>query len=75
MHKSRFVSLVLAAAAMAMTLVFVIQALRKPDLVPTALLFAPLFGFVSGMAVLSACLPNSWYRHRERVMKRHENVA
>jgi uncharacterized membrane protein YccC len=75
MHRFRVQALVVTILAIAMTVTFVVVAWREPDRSRFALLFAPLFGFASGMGALSVFLPNSWYRHRERVMKRHEHTT
>lgn len=71
MHKSRIVSLAWTVFAMAMTLLFIVTAWREAGAGRIALLFAPLFGFVTGIGAIAVLLPNSWYRHRERVLQRN----
>jgi uncharacterized membrane protein YccC len=71
MHKSRVQNLVLTVLATGITVLFVVLALPEAGKARFSLLFAPFFAFVAGIGAASVLLPNIWYRHRERVMKRH----
>jgi hypothetical protein len=75
MHKSRIETLVVTVLTVAMTFVFILRAWREPDLARMSLCFAPVFACLSGMGAIAVLLPNSWYRHRERLMKRNDHAA
>jgi hypothetical protein len=75
MHKSRKQILKIASGSFVWVVGSIICAFQEPKLVWLALIFTPMVSFLLGVCFFAVLLPDSWYRHRERIMSRRRNVA
>ena len=74
MHRSRI--LLLKASVMTFTgaVGSIVCGFMEPKVVWLALMIAPAFSFIFGMSFFAVLLPNSWFRHRDRIMSRRQKT-